>query len=120
MIGTPTETPVMRKLLGSVYEKKLLFSSQHQWIFGEESLKRIATLAGFKETNIQIKYFQRYGLSNVFGWLNAKEPGSKISDGIVTETMDKTWRSELEARGISDYIVLYAKKDCISTQRGEG
>ena len=33
IIGTPTEAPVMRELLGEIFEKKLLFSTQHIWIF---------------------------------------------------------------------------------------
>lgn len=33
IIGTPTDAPIMKQLLGEVYEKKLLYSSQHLWIF---------------------------------------------------------------------------------------
>ena len=32
IIGTPTDAPVMRRLLGKIYEKELLFSTQHLWI----------------------------------------------------------------------------------------
>lgn len=108
VIGTPTETPVMRKLLGEVYERKILFSVQHQWVFCEESIKRIAIMAGFKDNEIRIRYFQRYGLTNALGWLNSKEAGSFVPEGIVSETMDRVWKSELESQGISDYLVLYA------------
>lgn len=36
IIGTPTDAPVMRELLGEIYEKNQLFSTQHPWIFGEK------------------------------------------------------------------------------------
>ena len=39
IIGTPTDAPIMRNLLGEIYERKQLFSTQHLWILGEENLK---------------------------------------------------------------------------------
>lgn len=110
IIGTPTDCPVMRRLLGEDYERKLLFSTQHLWVFGKENLIRMALEIGFKKDSIDVKYFQRYGLSNVFGWLKSKEPGSLIDDTMITSTIDSTWRKELEAEEIADYIVLYLRK----------
>lgn len=108
IIGTPTDAPVMRDLLGEIYEKKLLFSTQHLWIFNEESLIMMAQKAGFSD--IKIKYYQRYGISNVFGWLREKKPASDIVADYISDTMDKAWRTELERQGKSDYIVLYVQK----------
>lgn len=54
--GTPTEAPFMRHMLvGGEYEKQILFTTQHLWIFNEESLKRIAILAGYSENEISFK-----------------------------------------------------------------
>ena len=72
IIGTPTDAPVMRSLLGKDYEKKLLFSTQHLWILSEKNLRIISEKCGFK--NIDIKYYQRYGIDNMLGWLKDKEP----------------------------------------------
>lgn len=110
IIGTPTETPVMRKLLGNIYEKELLFSIQHIWILGEKNLKILAENVGFKKEKIGIKYFQRYGLENVFGWLREKKPKSDINENIISETMNLVWKSECNKQGMSDYIVLYLEK----------
>ena len=110
IIGTPTETPIMRELLGECYEKKVLFSTQHIWILGKDNLERVALKTGFKKENIEIKYFQRYGLDNVFSWLNSKNPVSNISYGMISKTIDLCWKSTLEEREISDYIVLYLRK----------
>lgn len=108
IIGTPTETPVMRHLLGEIYEKKLLFSTQHLWIFSEESLKQVAQKAGFEK--MEVKYFQRYGLGNLIGWLRDKEPNSGIEGNFITPTLDVVWKSECAEKGLADYIVIYLKK----------
>jgi 2-polyprenyl-3-methyl-5-hydroxy-6-metoxy-1,4-benzoquinol methylase len=108
IIGTPTEAPVMRDVLGEIYEKQVLFSVQHLWVLGEESLKLIAKKAGFK--NIGIKYYQRYGVNNFLGWLSEKKPKSKIQSEYISGISDAVWRSELENKGLADYVVIYLEK----------
>lgn len=108
IIGTPTDAPVMRGLLGKIYEKKLLFSTQHLWIFSEKSLRNLARKAGFEK--IEIKYFQRYGLDNLLGWLRDKEPCSEIEEAFITQSLNSVWKSECSEYGLADYIVIYLKK----------
>lgn len=108
VIGTPTDAPVMRELLGETYEKKLLFSTQHLWIFSEKNLKMIAEDAGFRDP--QVKYFQRYGLGNMLGWVREREPKSEIRADFISDTLNRVWISECESRGLADYIVIYLKK----------
>ncbi len=108
VIGTPTDMPIMRGLLGEIFEKKLLFSTQHIWVFSEKNLRMLAEEAGFKK--IEIKYFQRYGIGNFLGWLREKEPKSDINETYITDTLNSVWKSECNARALSDYIVLYAYK----------
>ncbi len=110
IIGTPTETPVMRRLLPECYDMKLLFSTQHLWVLSEKSLFEIAKQASFRAEDTNVKYFQRYGLSNVFGWLKYQEPGHNIDSEMISEIMDMSWRRGIEYQGLSDYIVLYVKK----------
>lgn len=108
IIGTPTDAPVMRKLLGRDYEKKLLFSTQHLWVFSEKNLKLISEKFGFDSINI--KYYQRYGIDNLLGWLKEKEPKSDIKQKFITETLNNVWKAQLVDNGFSDYIVLYLEK----------
>ena len=108
IIGTPTDAPVMRELLGRIYEKKILFSTQHLWIFSEDSLRKMAEKAGF--SSVEIKYYQRYGIGNMLGWIKDKEADSAIKSKLVSSTLDAIWRADCESRSISDYIVLYARK----------
>ena len=108
IIGTPTDAPVMRSLLGKDYEKKLLFSTQHLWILSEKNLRIISEKCGFK--NIDIKYYQRYGIDNMLGWLKDKEPKSEIKQKFITETLNNVWKAQLVDNGLADYIVLYLQK----------
>ena len=108
IIGTPTDAPVMRSLLGKDYEKKLLFSTQHLWILSEKNLRIISEKCGFK--NIDIKYYQRYGIDNMLGWLKNKEPKSEIKQKFITETLNNVWKAQLVDNGLADYIVLYLEK----------
>lgn len=108
IIGTPTETPIMRRLLGELYEKKLLFSTQHLWIFSEKSMKQTVQKAGFYK--MYVKYFQRYGMGNLMGWLRDKKPNSDIEEIFITPTLDAVWKSECSKNGLADYMVIYLTK----------
>ena len=108
IIGTPTDAPVMRNLLGEIYEKKLLFSTQHLWVLGEKNLRLMAEKIGF--SIIVFKYYQRYGIGNMLGWIRDKVPKSTISASYLTNTLDNAWKSQLEEKGLADYIVLYVTK----------
>lgn len=108
IIGTPTDAPIMRSLLGKDYEKKLLFSTQHLWILSEKNLRMISEKCGFK--NIDIKYYQRYGIDNMLGWLKEKEPKSGIKQKFITETLNNVWKAQLVDNRLADYIVLYLEK----------
>lgn len=108
IVGTPTETPVLRGLLKKCFEEKLLFSVQHLWIFNESSLRYLAQKTGFKE--ISIRYYQRYGLGNLLAWLQERIPKGHIKYPFISETLDAVWKSECEKQKMSDYIVLYLRK----------
>lgn len=109
IIGTPTDAPIMRELLGEIYEKKLLFSTQHLWILSEKNLKMIARQAGFLEP--KVRYFQRYGLGNMLGWVREKEPKSEIKADFITDTLNQVWIKECESKGLADYIVIYLTRN---------
>lgn len=108
IIGTPTDAPVMRSLLGNDYEKKLLFSTQHLWILSEKNLRMLSEKCGFRR--VTVKYYQRYGIGNMLGWLKEKEPKSEINQEFITETLNNVWKAQLVDNGLADYIVLYLEK----------
>lgn len=108
IIGTPTDAPVMRSLLGEIYEKKLLYSTQHLWILSEKSLQIMSEQCGFKNTDV--KFYQRYGIDNMLGWVKHKKPKSEIQQNFITETLNNVWKAQLVDNGLADYIVLYIEK----------
>lgn len=108
IIGTPTDAPVMRQMLGAIYEKKLLFSTQHLWVFGEKNYKLMAQKAGFSQ--IDVKFFQRYGMDNFLGWIRDKEPKRTVEAEFLTDSLNAIWKAQLGERGLSDYMVLYISK----------
>lgn len=118
IVGTPTDTPVMRGLLGEVYEKMILFTAQHLWVFAPRNMKIMAEQAGFSE--VLFKCFQTYDLTNLLAWLQYKKPLSiggnfgtpqkKVNYDFVTETLNAVYKSELEKHFMGDYFVAYLKK----------
>ncbi len=108
IIGTPTDAPVMRSLLGEVYEKRVLFSVQHPWILSGKSLCQMAEKAGFRD--IEIRYFQRYGIENVLGWCLEQQPRSDVKVPFFENEIDAVWRGTCGGHQMADYVVLYAKK----------
>lgn len=108
IIGTPTDAPIMRQLLGRIYEKKLLFSTQHLWIFSGNSLEILADKCGC--SGKEVKYFQRYGIDNLMGWLRDKEPNSEIKMAEDMDELNTMWKSWAAEKELGDYIVLYLEK----------
>ena len=107
-VGTPTDAPIMRKLLGDIYEKKLLYSTQHLWIFSEESLRILSKDIGFSKINF--KYYQQYGFGNMIGWVKDKKPGTAIQENFITDTLNCLWKNQCVDQKLSDYIVLELEK----------
>lgn len=107
IIGTPTETPVMREMLGSDYES-FLFSTQHPWVLGKGSFEVMAEHCGIMRYECQ--YYQRYGLGNCLFWLLNKKPGRHKKYDFITPGMDALWKAELERQELADYIVFRFEK----------
>lgn len=101
-IGTPTDAPVLRTMLGHTYEQ-FLFSYQHPWILSPKSLEMISLDAGF--TEVKVRQVQRYGLSNAFTWLNEKVPRGHIQYDFIPTALEECFKHTLEDSGQADYIV---------------
>ena len=110
-IGTPTDAPVMREVLGGAYES-FLFSTQHPWVLSGGSFETMAKRCGI--TEFQVRYYQRYGLGNFVYWLLNGQPGRHKEYDFITKTMDQAWISELEQQEKSDYMVCEIVKGACS------
>lgn len=102
-IGTPSDAPVMRELLGEDYES-FLFSTQHPWVLSKGSFAVIAQKCSITSWNCQ--FYQRYGLGNLIYWLINRKPGQHKHYGFISKGLDEHWKAELEENEMSDYIVF--------------
>lgn len=107
-VGTPTDAPVMRELLGPDYES-FLFSTQHPWVLGKGSFRYIAEQCGIRE--YRCRFYQRYGLGNLIYWLLKRAPGRHKEYNFITKGLDAHWRADLETNELSDYIVFEFTKE---------
>ena len=108
IIGTPSDCPVMRQLLGKVYEQKLLYSYQHPWILSIQGFELCCRKAGFSKVTIRQK--QRYGLGNLIAWLADKEPVGLKTYDFISQTLNNVYQDELEKNGLADYLIAYVEK----------
>lgn len=107
IIGTPSDAPVMREMLGKDYEQ-FLYSYQHPWILTEKSFEIICRNAGFSKICIAQK--QRYGLANTMEWFLNKKPKGHIYYDFISDVMNETFKREIEAKGKADYLIAYVQK----------
>ncbi len=107
VIGTPTDYPHLRQLVGEPFEK-FLFSTQHPWIFSAQSLKLLCEKAGF--TKIEICNKQMYGLGNTISWALDKKPLGNIEYPFISQSINAAYMKDMERQGFGDYIIAYAQK----------
>jgi SAM-dependent methyltransferase len=107
-IGTPTEYPVLRKLLYERAFDSFVFSVQHLWVFSGKNLKLMARKCGF--SNYDIQYFQRFGIGNLISWLQTGEPHGEVAYEFVTKSLDSVYKSEMAREETAEYLVLRLEK----------
>ena len=61
-------------------------------------------------SKVQTRYFQRYGIGNMMGWIKDKIPGNTVEEEFITQTLDGVWRNQCSEQKMADYIVLYLEK----------
>lgn len=107
IIGTPTIAEAYQEVLGDNWNK-FNFRTQHVSVFTKESLRYLFEKHGFSE--IVIKNVQRYGLGNLLAWSLYKEPKGNMNFSWISETLDTAFKNEIAAKGMGDYLIVYAKK----------
>jgi len=118
IIETPTNQPVTSDLLGEDYNKIIVYTAQHLWVFSENSLSFMAKKIGFSKCSF--KYFQKWDLTNLLTWMKYKRPlsiGSNygipeidINYDFVTPTLNEVYKKTLEEKGLADTIIMYLEK----------
>jgi 2-polyprenyl-3-methyl-5-hydroxy-6-metoxy-1,4-benzoquinol methylase len=107
-IGTPTEYPILRTLLGPEFDR-FLFSVQHPWVFSGATLLYMAEKSGFDGT-AHIEYRQLYGMGNLLSWLKSRGPKGDITFPFISQSLDAVYKSEMANEATADYIVMVLDK----------
>lgn len=107
IIGTPTDYPILRKMLGEVFDR-FIFQVQHPWILSDDAMKLMAEKVGFK--NIRIEYKQKYGLGNLISWLLDATPRGDIKYEFIQSAVDSAYKESMCKKGVCEYIILYAER----------
>jgi len=108
IIGTPTDYPILRKMLGATFDK-FIFQVQHPWVLTDEAMIIMAEKAGFK--NIWIKYKQKYGLGNLLSWLLDSTPRGDIKYDFIDDSINEAYKKSMSRKDVCEYIILYADKE---------
>jgi hypothetical protein len=106
-IGTPTEYPILRKLLGATFDS-FVFSIQHPWVFSVRSLDILAKKAGF--TKVSIKCYQRFGIGNLIAWLQTGAPKGDAAYGFISPALDAHYKAEMGYEETAEYLVAELRK----------
>jgi SAM-dependent methyltransferase len=107
IIGTPTDYPIHRQLLGDEFNS-FVFSVQHPWVFSRKSLDKLAEDVGFGE--YQVSFQQRFGMGNFIAWLKERKPLGHMNYDFITHQLDSHYRAEMSQEGKADYLILKARK----------
>ena len=107
LIGTPTEYPVLRGLLGAQFDA-FVFSVQHPWVFSRKSLELIAQKSGF--TKAEVGFYQRFGLGNLIAWLQNRKPCGDKQYSFITDSLNALYKSEMAKEETAEYLVLKVTK----------
>ena len=108
IVGTPTEYPVLRLLLGEVFDR-FIFQANHPWIFSEQSLVYMSKKIGILD-NIYVCQKFRYGIGNTFSWLKEQKPLGDVQYDFISETLNEVWKKEMLKKGMGEYLILTAEK----------
>ena len=106
-IGTPTEYPILRELLGTEFDK-FVFSVQHLWVFSRNNLEYMSHMCGFSKINI--KYYQRFGIGNLIAWLQTRKPQGEAIYSFISSSLDSLYKKEMAKEQTAEYIVLELQK----------
>lgn len=90
--------------------KSFFFRKAHRWYFNYNSILRLAKNAGFK--NIEIRCYQRFGISNMVNWLQYSKPlkNNKSKLGFDTSFIDVLWQRNLQESFRGDYLYITMEK----------
>ncbi|MCL2015981.1 MAG: class I SAM-dependent methyltransferase [Defluviitaleaceae bacterium] len=102
-IGTPTDYPVLRGLLGEQFDS-FLFTVQHPWVFSRKNLQLMAEKCGFSQA--EIKFYQFFGLGNLLAWLQFGQPKGDVKYSFISPQLESLYKADMAREETAEYLVL--------------
>lgn len=107
------EVPSARDPLVALYDvaafKDFYFQAMHPFVYGVEALDILFGRAGLERVDIRFK--QRYGLSNHLKWLKEGLPGgSPLFGRLFAGEADRAYVAALEAAGYADSVYVVGRR----------
>ena len=106
ILSTPNAEDVLLKLLPKEYSA-FFYRVVHKWYFNKESLSFISQKTDMRL--FKVIYKHRFGLSNLINWMDEKKTNSS-KELHLNDSLNNSFKLELEKKGIADYIYLIATK----------
>jgi SAM-dependent methyltransferase len=106
------EVPGVDDILVSFYKTPEILDFHwqlaHYFYYSAETLKKTFEKCGYKV--LEVKYNQRYDISNHIHWLKEKKPGGlgRYTD-IFGDKLNKVYKDNLISLGLSDTVTIFAQ-----------
>jgi len=107
LVSTPNYQDWLIDFLPAVYDR-FFFRYVHLWYFTGNSLEKLGSLAGFSKVNI--KYIQRYDLSNALFWIRDHRPTGQGKTSVFRD-LDAIYKMTLEKQERTDFIYAQMKRE---------
>ncbi len=107
IIEVPHANDILFSIIKNNSFKKFTFWEEHLVLHTKKSLKKVLVSSGFK--NINVKFFQRYGLDNHLGWILDGKPGGHVKyNKDISLKLNLNYKKNLEQKGYSDTLIATA------------
>ncbi|MFN8058447.1 MAG: class I SAM-dependent methyltransferase [Vicinamibacterales bacterium] len=106
LVSTPNLRDVLMQVGGPAY-RGFFYRHVHRFYFEADSLATAMKAAGFEAT--EVRYHHRFGLANFSNWLRDGRPTGNTGSEVFDPAFDASWKLDLEARGLADYLYVTAR-----------
>ena len=106
-IITPNRNEILMQLHAERY-RSFYYRTAHLWYFENKSLTWAVDRAGFLD--VEVTYYHRYDLSNIFCWLRDDKPTGFNKIGLFDDRINHQWTDYLEEKCLADNLWITAQR----------
>lgn len=106
-VATPNAADFLLELGGAAYQR-FWYRTAHLWYFSPNAMTTLAQDVGFQVR--RVGFMQNYDLGNALLWMREGAPRGNGRVPWIDETMNVVWKSQLEAKGLADWLYVILDK----------